>query len=88
MRNLLQNAYVRVQALIGKKAQMRNEFINKLRLIADRATEALTLFETPGFADELVQAVNQTEAPPEPPDQPEGDGQDKPEDGEDGNAAD
>lgn len=87
-RQLLQNAYVRVQALIGKKAQMRNEFINKLRLIADRATEALTLFETPGFADELVQAVNQTEAPPEPPDQPEGDGQDKPEDGEDGNAAD
>lgn len=66
-RQLLQNAYVRVQALLDKKAQMRNEFINKLRGIADRATEALTLFETPGFAEELVQELNQTEEPPEPP---------------------
>ena len=66
-RQILQNASVRVQALLGKKAQMRNEFINKLRGIADRATEALTLFETPGFAEELVQELNQTEEPPEPP---------------------
>ena len=86
-RQLLQNAYVRVQAMIGKKAQMRNEFINKLRLIADRATEALTLFEAPSFTDELVQAVEQAETPPEPPDQPNGSAPRPPQDGEDGHAA-
>ena len=83
----MQNAYVRVQAMIGKKAQMRNEFINKLRLIADRATEALTLFEAPSFTDELVQAVEQAETPPEPPDQPNGSAPRPPQDGEDGHAA-
>ena len=90
-RQLLQNAYVRAQALISKKAQMRNEFINKLRLIADRATEALTLFETPGFADELVQAVNgpdEPELPLEPPDDASGAPSAPPDNGEDGHAAD
>lgn len=66
---------------------MRNEFINKLRLIADRATEALTLFEAPSFTDELVQAVEQAETPPEPPDQPNGSAPRPPQDGEDGHAA-
>lgn len=64
---LLQNACVRAQALIGKKAQMRNGFVNKLRLIADRATEALTLFDTPAFADEVLREVISPAAPPEPP---------------------
>ena len=90
-RQLLQNAYARAQALISKKAQMRNEFINKLRLIADRATEALTLFETPGFAEELVQAVNgpdEPELPPEPPDDASGAPSAPPDNGEDGHATD
>ena len=37
-------------ATVGKKAQMKQEFINKLRFLSDRATEALEVFEAPGFA--------------------------------------
>ena len=70
-RQLLQNAYVHAQALLNRKAQMRNEFINKLRFVADRATEALTLFEAPGFAEEVARELEQSEQPPEPPDLPE-----------------
>lgn len=87
-RHLLQNACVRAQAIISKKNQMRNEFISKLRFIADRATEALTLFETPGFIDELVEAVSQTDDTPVPPDDPAGDAPETPGAEEDGHAAD
>lgn len=73
-RQLLQNALVRTQALTAKKAQMRTEFINKLRLIADRANEALTLFETPGFSEELVRVVTETQEPPDEPPKPPSDG--------------
>lgn len=85
-RQLLQNALVRTQALTAKKAQMKTEFINKLRLISDRASEALTLFETPGFAQEVAREAEQADQPPEtPPSDPSGQ---TPDTGEDDHAAD
>ncbi len=51
---ILQNALVQTLSLKAKKAQMKYEFINKLRFISDRATETLAELETPGVLDELV----------------------------------
>jgi len=68
---VLQNAYVQTQALIQKKSQMRNEFMNKLRFISDRAAEALALFETPGFSEDVAREVGTVSEPPEPPEPPE-----------------
>lgn len=79
-KQLLQNALVRTQALVSKKAQMRTEFINKLRLIADCANEALTLFEAPGFSEELVRAVTEAQEPPDEPPKPPSDGAELPPD--------
>lgn len=56
-KGLLQNAVERTRALIDKKAQMKNEFINKLRFISERAAEALGEFEEPGFAAALDAAL-------------------------------
>lgn len=85
-RQLLQSALVRTQALTAKKAQMKTEFINKLRLISDRAGEALTLFEAPGFVQEVVREAEQADQPPEtPPSDPDGQA---PDTGEDDHAAD
>lgn len=53
----LENALTRMEALSAKKAQMRQEFANKLSFIADRATEALETFGAPGFAEALNQAL-------------------------------
>ncbi len=76
-RAVLQNALVHTRALLDKKAQMKNEFINKLRFISDRATEALEEFETPGFTDEIMTELmpQEEEIPPatggnDDPDQP------------------
>jgi len=83
-RALLQNAQVRVQALKHKKEQMKQEFINKLRLISDRAAEALTVFEAPSLPGELAEmlaegaAVDDGDMP-----EPEGGEQDAPPDSED-----
>ena len=63
----LQTAIARMEALVGKKAQMRQEFINKLNFLADRATEALEAFSEPGFAGELDQALRQAVGAEEPP---------------------
>ena len=71
---VLQNALVRTLELRAKKAQMKNEFINKLRFISDRATETLAELETEGTADELYALAFSEEAPdlPEnPPDNPD-----------------
>ena len=69
----LQSAIARMEALVGKKAQMKQEFINKLRFLSDRATEALTVFSQPGFSAELDQALREaTGAEEPPPDQGEG----------------
>ncbi len=77
-RHLLQNASVHAQALIQKKAQMKAEFINKLRFISDRSAEALALFETPGFVEEVSQKLDIADEPPEPPpDEPEEGGEDR-----------
>ena len=57
----LQNAAARMEALIGKKQQMKLEFINKLRFISDRANEALETFSQPGFAGALDKALRETE---------------------------
>ncbi len=72
---VLQNALVHASALRAKKAQMKTEFINKLRFISDRATETLSELEAPGIEDELVSALL-GEAEPELPENPEegGDG--------------
>ena len=73
-RAVLQNALVRTRALWNKKKQMKTEFINKLRLISDRATEAQAEFEAPGFVDEIAAAMTESEeaAAPleEPPEEP------------------
>jgi len=65
-RAVLQNAIVHTQAVIAKKAQMKNEFINKLRFVSDRATEALSELEAAGAAEEVIAAVLEEEEPPEP----------------------
>ena len=70
----LQNAIARMEALVGKKAQMKLEFINKLRFLSDRAAEALEVFSQPGFSAALDQALREAVGAEEPP----------PEDGEGG----
>ena len=63
---------------------MKQEFINKLRLISDRAAEALTVFEAPSLPGELAEmlaegaAVDDGDMP-----EPEGGEQDAPPDSED-----
>ncbi len=54
---ILQNALVQTLALKAKKAQMKNEFVNKLRFISDRATETLAELEAPGALEEIQTAV-------------------------------
>lgn len=70
----LQSAIARMEALVGKKAQMKQEFINKLRFLSDRATEALEAFEAPGFAASLDQALREATGAEEPPPDEGGDG--------------
>ena len=66
-RSILHNALNRTHALVQKKAQMRMEFMNKLRFISDRATEALEVFSAPGFSaqmhEALVREMNDTQPP-------------------------
>ena len=75
---VLQNALVHTRALIEKKAQMKEEFINKLRLVSDRAVETLAELEAPGAIDEIVAAILAPEEEEElpPPTPPEDDGDD------------
>ena len=63
----LQNALVRVEAMIAKKDQMKQAFINRLRFLSDRATEALEAFEEPGFPGALDQALRSAAGAEEPP---------------------
>ena len=63
----LQSAIARMESLVGKKAQMKQEFVNKLRFISDRATEALEAFEAPGFTASLDQALREAAGAEEPP---------------------
>ena len=70
----LQNALVRVEAMIAKKDQMKQAFINRLRFLADRATEALEVFEEPGFPGALDQALRSAAGAEEPPTGEERDG--------------
>lgn len=77
----LQNAAARMEALVGKKAQMKLEFINKLRFLSDRATEALEVFSQPGFSAALDQALRKATGAEEPPPDDEkggGDGAEEP----------
>ena len=74
----LQNAAARMEALLEKKAQMKQECINKLRFLSDRAAEALAVFSEPGFSQALDQARRESVGAEEPP--PD-------EGGEDGGAA-
>ena len=58
MRAALQSAVARMEALIAKKAQMKQEFINKLRFLSDRATEALEIFSAPGYGQQIADALD------------------------------
>ena len=69
----LQSAIGRMEALIGKKAQMKQEFTNKLRFLSDRASEALEAFEAPGFSAALDQALREAAGAEEPPPEEGGD---------------
>lgn len=85
-RSILQNAIGRTQALIGKKAQMKVEFINKLRFLSDRATEALDTFTQPDFSQQLYDALQRELDQPPPDDGDDSDGTaDQPDDAESGN---
>ena len=70
----LQSAAVRMEAAVAKKAQMKQEFINKLRFLSDRAGEALETFEAPGFAGALDTALRRAAGAEEP--LPDGEGGD------------
>lgn len=67
-RAILENAAVRAEALIAKKARMREDFIQKLREISDRATEALEELERPETLEEAARSLSETETPSPPPD--------------------
>ena len=69
-RAVLQNALVHTRAMLDRKVSMKEEFINKLRQISDRAVQALEEFEAPGFGEEVWRAVSGQEANDEniPPD--------------------
>ena len=69
-RAVLQNGLVHGRSLLTKKRQMKVEFINKLRLISDRAIEAQAEFEAPGFVDEIAEALVTPEEIPFPVDEP------------------
>ena len=75
-KQVLQNALARTRSLINKKAQMKQEFIQKLRFLSDRATEALAEMEEVGFAEQVARALEQEEVPQEPPEPPEDGGGD------------
>lgn len=68
-RAILENAAVRAGALIAKKARMKEEFIQKLREVSDRATEVLAELEALETLEEAAQALSETEtdAPNPPP---------------------
>lgn len=66
-RAALQNAAGRMEALIAKKTQMKQEFINKLRFISDRANEALEVFASPGFTADIHRTLEEAAAGAEPP---------------------
>lgn len=56
---LLHGAIVRTEALRDKKAQMREEFTQKLREISGRANQALREFQAPGFVDCLMRDLTE-----------------------------
>jgi len=66
-RPILVNAAGRAEALIAKKAQMKQEFVSKLRVLSERANRALAEWEQPAFALELRAALIEAaaEEPPE-----------------------
>ncbi len=81
-RGLLQSAVDRTRTILDKKARMRVEFINKLRFLSDRASEALAEMEEPGFPAALDAALREALGAPPPPEG--GDGPEEP-DGEEEN---
>lgn len=69
-RAILENAAVHAEALIAKKARMKEEFIQKLREISDRATQALAELERPETLEEAAQALSELDIPVPPDDAP------------------
>ncbi len=63
----LEHAAARMEALVAKKGQMKQEFINKLRFLSDRASEALEAFSQPGFSEALFETLRETFGAEEPP---------------------
>lgn len=72
---ILQHAIVKTEALMEKKHQMKQRFIETLRSISDSANKALDAFTQPGFTEELLAMQGQEAAAAQPP--PTGDGEDE-----------
>lgn len=67
-RAILENAAIRAKALITKKAQMKEEFIQKLREISNRAEEAIAELERPETLEEAAEALEEADGTIPPPD--------------------
>lgn len=73
---ILQHAIVKTEALMEKKRQMKQRFIETLRSISDSANKALDAFTQPGFIEELLAMQGQEAAAAQPPPQDgEGEGE-------------
>ena len=66
----IENDLEQLRALLAQKEQEKTEFLNKLRLISDRAVEAQAEFEAPGFVDEAAAALETPEEAPPPMEEP------------------
>ena len=67
-RSTLSKAVTRVQTLLNKKRQMRNEFMFKLRAIGSQAIKATAFFSDPDFQKTLHKMLTLEPLPcPEPP---------------------
>ena len=67
-RAILENAAVRAEALIAKKARMKEDFIQKLREVSDRAAQALAELEAPETLEEIAEALTEADGQSPPPD--------------------
>lgn len=64
---ILKSALAKTEALIDKKQQMKFRFMHELRHISDSATAALTVFDQPAFAQEILARLKEYGIPGPPP---------------------
>lgn len=63
----LQNALTHTEAAIAKKAQLKQELIDRLQFISRRAGEALEVFSEPDFPQRMSEALEDALSGAEPP---------------------